>query len=173
LTATVVLPTPPLPLAMATRFFTPGIGWRGGSCWGCGAGGILELSPENHCLSFRAERGIRFLRIWREKLGCKIGPSWISTFDQSYFFGSREGFNLLLRSYCGLRASICVEIYQAMDSIFVGEIRFGGFSMLSYSLKESAGHADIENTRSARQDVDPIRLLHADTVKADSSLRSE
>src|SRR5580693_34814 len=41
LTATVVLPTPPLPLAMATRFFTPGIGWRGGIGCCCGApGGI-------------------------------------------------------------------------------------------------------------------------------------
>src|SRR5438552_3685271 len=30
LTATVVLPTPPLPLATATRFFTPGMGWRSG-----------------------------------------------------------------------------------------------------------------------------------------------
>ena len=29
-TATVVFPTPPLPLATATRFFTPGIGWRSG-----------------------------------------------------------------------------------------------------------------------------------------------
>jgi len=35
------LPTPPLPLATATRFFTPGMGWRSGICWGCGApGGI-------------------------------------------------------------------------------------------------------------------------------------
>src|SRR5438552_395694 len=27
---------------MATRFFTPGIGWRGGSCCCCGAGGIVN-----------------------------------------------------------------------------------------------------------------------------------
>src|SRR5260370_15620275 len=40
LTATVVLPTPPLPLAMATRFFTPGMGWRAGVCCGTGTGGI-------------------------------------------------------------------------------------------------------------------------------------
>ena len=33
LTATVVLPTPPLPLATATRFFTPGMGWRSGIGW--------------------------------------------------------------------------------------------------------------------------------------------
>src|SRR5579863_2530154 len=41
LTATVVLPTPPLPEATATRFFTPGMGWRSGI--GCGAdpGGIF------------------------------------------------------------------------------------------------------------------------------------
>src|SRR5260370_12152590 len=39
-TATVVLPTPPLPLATATRFFTPGIGWRSGCCMGAGPGGI-------------------------------------------------------------------------------------------------------------------------------------
>src|SRR4029077_20410747 len=38
LTATVVLPTPPLPLATATRFFTPGMGWRSGC--GMGAGGM-------------------------------------------------------------------------------------------------------------------------------------
>src|SRR5260370_261597 len=38
-TARVVLPTPPLPLAMATRFFTPGMGWRAGVGWGA-AGGI-------------------------------------------------------------------------------------------------------------------------------------
>src|SRR5580693_1601684 len=40
LTATVVLPTPPLPLATATRFFTPGMGWRSGWGWGIGPGGI-------------------------------------------------------------------------------------------------------------------------------------
>jgi len=41
LTATVVLPTPPFPLATATRFFTPGIGWRSGiCCWAAGPGGI-------------------------------------------------------------------------------------------------------------------------------------
>src|SRR6266404_1532693 len=40
LTATVVLPTPPLPLATATRFFTPGIGWRSGICCAAGPGGI-------------------------------------------------------------------------------------------------------------------------------------
>src|SRR5216684_3246172 len=40
LTATVVLPTPPLPLAMATRFLTPGMGWRAGVCCGTGTGGI-------------------------------------------------------------------------------------------------------------------------------------
>src|SRR6266436_2100986 len=39
-TAIVVLPTPPLPLATATRFFTPGIGWRSGICCGAGPGGI-------------------------------------------------------------------------------------------------------------------------------------
>src|SRR6266849_7336959 len=43
LTATVVLPTPPLPLAMATRFFTPGMGWRSGICCGA-AGGIWAFS---------------------------------------------------------------------------------------------------------------------------------
>src|SRR5260370_398338 len=42
-TATVVLPTPPLPLATATRFFTPGIGWRSGCCIGAGPGGICFL----------------------------------------------------------------------------------------------------------------------------------
>src|SRR5207245_11179532 len=42
-TATVVLPTPPLPLATATRFFTPGIGWRSGCCMGAGPGGICFL----------------------------------------------------------------------------------------------------------------------------------
>src|SRR6266852_5376719 len=41
LTATVVLPTPPLPLATATRFFTPGIAWRSGIGWG--AGGMLQF----------------------------------------------------------------------------------------------------------------------------------
>src|SRR5262249_30181394 len=40
-TATVVLPTPPLPLATAIRFFTPGIGWRWGICCGAGPGGIV------------------------------------------------------------------------------------------------------------------------------------
>src|SRR5437879_6442497 len=43
-TATVVLPTPPLPLATATRFFTPGIGWRSGCCIGAGPGGICSSS---------------------------------------------------------------------------------------------------------------------------------
>src|SRR5260370_11507669 len=42
-TATVVLPTPPLPLATATRFFTPGIGCRSGCCIGAGPGGICFL----------------------------------------------------------------------------------------------------------------------------------
>ena len=42
LTATVVLPTPPLPLATATRFFTPGIGWRSGiAAWVLAACGYL------------------------------------------------------------------------------------------------------------------------------------
>src|SRR5882762_5974904 len=45
LTATVVLPTPPLPLAMATRFFTPGMGWRSGIC--CGAPGGIWV-PISH-----------------------------------------------------------------------------------------------------------------------------
>src|SRR5579863_1209435 len=42
LTATVVLPTPPLPEATATRFLTPGMGWRSGI--GCGAdpGGMFS-----------------------------------------------------------------------------------------------------------------------------------
>src|SRR5258708_5631910 len=39
----VVLPTPPLPLATATRFFTPGIGWRSGCCMGAGPGCICFL----------------------------------------------------------------------------------------------------------------------------------
>src|SRR5260370_18905763 len=39
-TATVVLPTPPFPLATATRFFTPGMCWRSGCCIGAGPGGI-------------------------------------------------------------------------------------------------------------------------------------
>src|SRR5262249_46505406 len=39
--ATVVLPTPPLPLAMATRFLMPGMAC-GFGCWcGAGPGGIL------------------------------------------------------------------------------------------------------------------------------------
>ncbi len=40
-TATVVFPTPPLPLATATRFFTPSMGNLGG--WGMGGGGMFEF----------------------------------------------------------------------------------------------------------------------------------
>src|SRR5271155_1575651 len=58
LTATVVLPTPPLPLATATRFFTPGMGWRSG--WGMGAGGIcspfLLAETEERFLDFACRR---------------------------------------------------------------------------------------------------------------------
>src|SRR5712692_8007775 len=39
-TATVVLPTPPLPLATAIRFFTPGMG---AACGPCGLGGMCSL----------------------------------------------------------------------------------------------------------------------------------
>src|SRR5437660_6886576 len=42
-TAIVVLPTPPLPLATATRFLTPGIGWRSACCMGAGRDGICFL----------------------------------------------------------------------------------------------------------------------------------
>src|SRR5580704_9855431 len=56
LTATVVLPTPPLPLAMATRFFTPGMGWRSGCGCCIGAGGIWLLSRDR-----KKERKSRFL----------------------------------------------------------------------------------------------------------------
>src|SRR4029077_7468174 len=52
-TATVVLPTPPLPLATAMRFFTPGIGWRSGICCGAGPGGIV--APESVAQAFRPE----------------------------------------------------------------------------------------------------------------------
>src|SRR5580700_1337721 len=55
LTATVVLPTPPLPLATATRFFTPGMAWRSGC--GIGAGGIRVLFlRSNATLKSRRER---------------------------------------------------------------------------------------------------------------------
>ena len=42
LTATVVFPTPPFPLATATRFFTPWMGNLGG--WGMGGGGMVSFS---------------------------------------------------------------------------------------------------------------------------------
>src|SRR4029077_14302630 len=45
-TATVVLPTPPLPLATATRFFTPGMGWRSGCCIGAGGMWLPCLDAE-------------------------------------------------------------------------------------------------------------------------------
>src|SRR5580693_4896917 len=44
-TATVVFPTPPFPLATATRFFTPWIGSLGG--WGIGGGGMFRFSCGN------------------------------------------------------------------------------------------------------------------------------
>src|SRR6266404_1299456 len=50
-TATVVFPTPPFPLATATRFFTPGIGWRSGCCWGAGPGGIGFLCSRTGILA--------------------------------------------------------------------------------------------------------------------------
>src|SRR5208337_2542671 len=42
-TATVVFPTPPFPLAIAIRFFTPGICWRSGVCPGIWPGGIYSF----------------------------------------------------------------------------------------------------------------------------------
>src|SRR6267378_6210102 len=50
-TATVVFPTPPFPLATATRFFTPGIGWRSGCCWRAGPGGIGFLCSRTGILA--------------------------------------------------------------------------------------------------------------------------
>src|SRR6202795_3890050 len=44
-TATVVFPTPPFPLATATRFFTPSMGNLGGC--GMDGGGIFEISYAN------------------------------------------------------------------------------------------------------------------------------
>ncbi len=49
LTATVVLPTPPFPLATAIKFFTPGIGGLAG--WGGGVpGGIGGIRDLSNCL---------------------------------------------------------------------------------------------------------------------------
>src|SRR5215469_8360297 len=44
-TATVVFPTPPFPLATATRFLIPGIAWRSGICPGIVPGGMAQCSP--------------------------------------------------------------------------------------------------------------------------------
>src|SRR5712671_4012251 len=74
-TATVVLPTPPLPLAMATRFFTPGMGWRGGIGCGAGAGGIRLFSY----LPFSGTWGAAVLRPCSGKIMCwRRGISCIS-----------------------------------------------------------------------------------------------
>src|SRR6266404_7139248 len=68
LTATVVLPTPPLPLATATRFFTPGIGWRSGICCAAGPGGIwLPILPAEIEERFLASLGMTNLVVRAHK----------------------------------------------------------------------------------------------------------
>src|SRR6267143_1655738 len=66
-TATVVLPTPPLPLATATRFFTPGIGWRSGICCGTGTGGICFLFSDASCVG-----AVAFLVFFSRPAGARI-----------------------------------------------------------------------------------------------------
>src|SRR5580700_9837742 len=62
-TATVVLPTPPLPLATATRFFTPGMGWRSGCC--CGAGGIFLFPLDSKRDASRQNRAMKKYSAYR------------------------------------------------------------------------------------------------------------
>src|SRR4029077_15384375 len=73
LTATVVLPTPPLPLAIATRFFTPGMGWRSGI--GCGApGGICgflsDILPRWGAAVLRPYKEPSNIKPWRRGIFC-------------------------------------------------------------------------------------------------------
>src|ERR1700675_4700749 len=71
LTATVVLPTPPLPLATATRFFTPGMGWRSGC--GIGAGGIRVLFlRSNATLKSRRARTDQVLELKRTQTEVRL-----------------------------------------------------------------------------------------------------
>src|SRR5712675_2862839 len=102
-TATVVLPTPPLPLATATRFFTPGMGWRGGIGCGAGAGGI-RLSPYLPSCGLGAQR-------------CCV-PTWkdyvVAPWHFLYFLPEPQGQGSL-RPTLALPRTTCCTVWASPD----------------------------------------------------------
>src|SRR5882724_8339281 len=93
LTATVVLPTPPLPLAMAIRFFTPGIGWRCGICWGAGPGGI-KFRP---ILNRREISARRYLVMKSHQL--EIANSRVGAVALFVFFAGAAGARIVAANF--------------------------------------------------------------------------
>src|SRR5208337_4592900 len=83
-TATVVFPTPPFPLAIAIRFFTPGICWRSGVCPGIWPGGIYlfpflfvlicTLRPSLPLFPLRSLLPCFFFRHSRRGTSCTSSP---------------------------------------------------------------------------------------------------
>src|SRR6266404_6135492 len=105
-TATVVLPTPPLPLATATRFFMPGIGWRSGICCAAGPGGIrfsfLHAEIEER---FLASLGMTNLlecarNSQRRKAAARQNQSSVQTMALLVFFPRAARTRIVAANFC-------------------------------------------------------------------------
>src|SRR5580704_1129336 len=112
-TATVVLPTPPLPLAMATRFFTPGIGWRSGCSCGAGPGGIGFLFGRTGILAcplFNQPRSIFVHGFDKGRTDRNVCPTQ-APWHFLYFLPEPQGHGSLRPTFApartGLGASAC------------------------------------------------------------------
>src|ERR1700722_8606585 len=110
--------------------------------------------------AFLRASGLLHTRISRKPILRQIIPVGIRRLNQCHFLLSAPALNFFLAPDRHTNVLETLKIHQPMNPIFRREARNAPFSMLPNSLLQTTRYSGVDDSRSARQDINEVSLLH-------------
>src|SRR5271166_3062571 len=104
---------------------------------------------------------------WFVPVGREVFPRWVVSFDERDFLFPPPTLELLLATDGRIHPVKTLEVNQPMNSVLAGESAEFSTAVFSHARAQAAGDSDVQNPRSAGENLNVIRTLisrHADSI---------